>query len=591
MNIENIIIFINDEDKTEEVVDCYQIKEDKIEIKLNNGESKIYSNSQVKWSTKYAYIKLEDVVIYENGIEISNILKVITFDEFEKIRIIFKNGSNKLYSKGQLYIKDNGLDEPVVENNFMYLREISKQLDLYNGYDGVGKIFEDISVINPNSALVNYLNPKSIETGEDFDFEIYPFGFNLNQNEAVKKALNSKINIIQSSSITEKTEVILNVAATAVLEGKNVVIVTKDNFSALKYLEILKKSDIDFIVNDLKENETSDFQNNCEQWLRNSDSKFMNENIPKIKADLVSIQNELVKNLENQARVEILEMHKSYLLSENSSLEKSFGKKEVKIPAFPLSFSPEKLLDFREEYSSIIKKQGQISFLQKIIFIFKYSILDFGFYNIKLEILERALNEVYNNLKIDETDEEIKLLKSNLDKSKLNSEMEKIKEKSMEALKCGLYEAFKNNEAMNTLNEEGEKGTLKEKRNHPILTSAVEFFINSTDNNSIFDYVILDEASNMDIVTGALAFARGRNIIIIDDLNERQTELDKALVDELMVIFDKHQVNSGYKYLNNSLISSLNQVFKQVPKTVLSKKYKGNEKNIGYNTKKLNSQK
>jgi len=590
LNIEKGIILINDEDKTAEVVDCYQIEGNKIEVKLKNGESSIYDKKQVKWSTKYVPIELNNVVIYENEVQISNILRAVTFDELEKIRIIFKNGSNKLYSKDQLDIKDNGLKEPVVENNFMYLREISKQLDLYNGYEGVGKIFEDISVINPNSALVNYLNPKSIEIEEDFDFEIYPFGVSLNQREAVKKALNSKINIIDSQSITERTEVILNIAATAVLEGKNVVIVTKDNFSTLKYLEILKKSDIDFILNQLKENETGDYQNNYEQWIRNSDSKFMNENLSNLKADLISIQNELVEKLEDQNGIEILEMQKSYLFSENASLEKVNGKEKVKMPASVLNFNPDKILAFMEEYKSIIKKQGHISFLQKIIFIFKYGVLDFDFYNIKLEILEKTLNEVYNDLKIDEIDEKIKSLRDNLDKNKINSEIEKFKEKSMEVLKCGLYKYFKNSEAANTSQEEGENGSLKKKINYPIVTSAIDFFINSVDNN-IFDYVILDEASNMDIVTGALAFARGRNITIVDDLIERQTEFDKALVDELMGIFDKHQVNAGYKYLDNSLISSLNQLFEQVPKTVLSKKCSGNEKNVDYYTKKFNSKK
>lgn len=575
MNIENSIVFINDEDKTDEVVDCYQIDDDKIEVKLINGESNIYDNSEVKWSTKYAPIELKNVVIYENGVQMSNVLNAIVFDEFDAIRIIFKNGSVKLYSRDQLEIRDNGLDEPVVENNFMYFREISKQLDLYNDYDGVSEIFEKISVINPNSALVSYLNPKSIEMRDDFDFAIYPFGFNLNQKEAVKKALSSKINIIESSSITDRTEVILNIAATAVLGGENVAIVTKDNFSALKYLEILKKSDVDFTVNHLKENETNSFQNNCEQWLRNSGNRFEGENLSEKKVSLVSIQNELVEKLGNQVEIESLEIQKSYLLAENVSLKKAIGTEEVKIPDSILNFSPEKILDFKQEYSSIIKKQGHISFFRKIMFIFKYSILDFGFYNIKLEILENALGEVYNDLKIDEIDEKIKLLQSNLDKSKIHSEIEKIKEKSMEVLKCGLYEHFKNSEEMNFSEEEGNNETLKKKINYPIVTSAIDFFINSIDNECIFDYVILDEASDMDIVTGALAFGRGKNIIIIDDLREMETKLDDAIVDGLMEIFGKHQVMQGYKYLGNSLISSLNQLFAEVPKNVLSKKHKG----------------
>lgn len=560
MNIENSIIFINDEDKTEEVVDCYKIEDDKIEVKLNNGESNIYDNSQVNWSTKYTPIELKNVVIYENGVQISNILKAIIFNEFDKIRIIFKNGSSKLYSIDQLDIKENGLDEPVVENNFSYFREISKQLDLYNDYNGVSEIFENISVINPNSALVNYLNPKSIAIGEDFDFAIYPFGFNLSQKEAVEKALNSKINIIESSSITSRTEFILNITATAILERKNVVIVTKDNFSALKYLEILKQSDIDFTVNHLKENETNSFQNNCEQWFRNSGSKYESENLSEKKADLVSIQNWLVENLKNQAEIESLEIQKSNLLTENASIEKAIGSKEVKIPASVLNFNPEKLLALKEEYSMIIKKQGRISFFRKIMFIFKYNILDFGFYNIKFEILEKALNEVYNDLKIDEIDKKIKLIKNNLDKSKIDSEIKKIKEKSMEILKCGIYECLKNSEEMNTSKEEGESEPLKKKRNYPIVTSAIDFFINSIDNNYIFDYVILDEASDMDIVTGVLAFARGKNIIVIDDLNELQTRLDETIANGLVEIFDRHQVNPGYKYIDNSLISSLNQL-------------------------------
>lgn len=572
MNIENIIIFINDEDKTEEVAECYQTEDDNIEVKLNNGESNIYDNSQVKWSARYAPIELINVVIYENEVQISNILKAIIFDEFDKIRIIFKDGSNKLYSRDQLVIKDNGLDDPVVENNFRYFRDISKQLDLYNDNDGVSEIFEKISVINPNSALVNYLNPKSIKIGDNFDFAIYPFGFNLSQKEAVEKALNSKINIIKSSSITSRTEAILNIATTAVLEGENVAIVTKDNFSSLKYLEIFKQSDIDFTVNNLKDNEPNSFQNNCEQWIRNSDSRFENENLSEKKAALVNSQNGLVEKLKSQGKIESLEIQKSYLLTENANLEKAIESNEVKIPDSVLNFSSEKLLALKEEYSSIIKKQGHISFFRKIMFIFKYNILDFSFYNIKPELLEKTLNEVYNDLKIDEIDEEIKLLQSNLDKSKIDSEIEKIKEKSMEILKCGLYKCFKNSEEMNISNEEGESEPFKKKRSYPIVTSAIDFFINSIDNECIFDYVILDEASDMDIITGSLAFARGKNIIIIDDLNERQTQLDDAISNELVGIFDRHQVNPGYKYLGNSLISSLKQLFDQVPKTVLSKK-------------------
>ncbi|WP_160690389.1 hypothetical protein [Clostridium sp. C2-6-12] len=580
MNIENCMIFINDEDKTEEVVDCWQTEdeEDKIQVKLSNGESIIYDKSQVKWSTKCEPIELRNVVIYENKEEMTNLLRAIIFEEFDKIRVVFKDGSNKLYSRDKLVIIDNGLEEPVVENNFTYFKEISRQLDLYKGYDDKSKAFENISILNPNSALVNYLNPKSIEVGEDLDFAIYPFGFNLNQKEAVEKALNSKINIIESSSIADRAEVILNIAATAVLYGKNVVIVVKDNFSALKYLELLKKSDIDFIVNYLEEDETNNLRNYCEQWLRNNSYKYENEKLAMKKSDLLSLENWLVKKLEDQNKIESLEIQKSNLISENIELKEAVESNEVKIPPNVLNFSTEKLLAFKEEYSSIIEKHGHINFFRKIMFIFKYNIVDFSFYNIKPEILEKVLSEAYNNLKIDEIDIEIKSLQNNLDKNKTNMEIEEFKEKSIEVLKSAIYEYLKNSKEINMAEIEGEEETLNKKINYPILTSEREFFINTINNNCIFDYVILDEASDMDIVSGALAFARGKNIIIIDDLNEIETKLDDIIAEGLNEIFDKNGVNPAYKYTDNSLISSLNQLFGKVPKTVFFKKYKLNNR-------------
>ncbi|WP_238916879.1 hypothetical protein [Clostridium sp. YIM B02555] len=571
MNIENSIILINDEDKTEEIVDCYQSEEDKLEVRFKNGESNTYNKDQIKLSTEGKLIELKNVVIYENEVKITNILMAIIFEEFNIVKIIFKNGENKLFEREQLNISDNGFDEAVVENNFMYFREVAKKLDLYNVYNnGVSEAFERISMINPNSALVDYLNPKEIETIEDFDFAIYPYGFNLRQQEAVEKAVTNKISIIESASIEERTEAILNITATVVLEGKNVIIVTKDNFSTLKYLEILKKSDIDFTVNHLKE-EGNNFINVCEQWLRNSGSMFGNQNIADKKEECLNIQNELVEKLENIAKIESLEKEQTYLLAENAKVEKELQSKEVNIHPAILKFNQEKLLAFKEEYISIIKKQGHIGFFTKIMFIFKYSIWDFSFYDIDPELLEKAMEEVYNDRKVDEINEEIKALKNDLDKNKIGSEIEKIQEKSMEVLKCGLYENFKFIEGINTSQEE-ENEPIKKKVNYPILTSARDFFINSIYDNCIFDFVILDEAADMDIVTGVLALARGRNIIVVDDLNEIKTKLDEGLADELKTVFDMNEVNSGYKYMDNSLISSLNQVFKQVPKTELSRK-------------------
>lgn len=48
-------------------------------------------------------------------------------------------------------------------------------------------------------------------------------------------------------------------------------------------------------MNHLKEDEINDFQNGCKEWLRKSQDKYMLENLSMLKADLVNIQDGLVK--------------------------------------------------------------------------------------------------------------------------------------------------------------------------------------------------------------------------------------------------------------------------------------------------------
>lgn len=64
---------------------------------------------------------------------------------------------------------------------------------------------------------------------EEKEFTIFPFGFNISQKQAVDKALENNLSIIEGPPGTGKTQTILNIIANAVIRGESVAVVSSNN--------------------------------------------------------------------------------------------------------------------------------------------------------------------------------------------------------------------------------------------------------------------------------------------------------------------------------------------------------------------------
>ncbi|NSA90242.1 hypothetical protein [Clostridium beijerinckii] len=90
MNIEKNLILIKNKDKTEKVTYCSKIKNGKRDVTFENNDTYTYNSCNVLWSTKCTEIDPKTVIIYEKGIPISSIIKIIKFEDLGYIRIIKK---------------------------------------------------------------------------------------------------------------------------------------------------------------------------------------------------------------------------------------------------------------------------------------------------------------------------------------------------------------------------------------------------------------------------------------------------------------------------------------------------------------------
>ena len=97
-----------------------------------------------------------------------------------------------------------------------------------------------------------------------------------------------------------------------------------------------------------------------------------------------------------------------------------------------------------------------------------------------------------------------------------------------------------------------------------------------------YDYIIMDEASQVSIDTGALALTCATNAVIVGDtlqLPNVVTNEDRAKLDAIM---KQYHISKGYDCANNSFLQSVLSVVESVPETLLREHYRCHPRIINF---------
>ena len=116
---------------------------------------------------------------------------------------------------------------------------------------------------------------------------------------------------------------------------------------------------------------------------------------------------------------------------------------------------------------------------------------------------------------------------------------------------------------------------------YPVVLSTTFSSRNSLNSNVIYDYLIMDEASQVDIATGALAISCARNIVIVGDTKQLPNIVTEDIKAKAKAIFDKFNVNEGYQY-TKSFLQSILDVIPNVTQTLLREHYRCHPKIINF---------
>lgn len=362
-----------------------------------------------------------------------------------------------------------------------------------------------------DTALHAYCSGQNGRHAQTGDF-IFPFGINESQLQAVERAFTSQISLIEGPPGTGKTQTILNIVANILLRGKNVAVVSNNNSAVANVCEKLGKSGLDYLVAELgsKENREAFFANPRPRPLAILEASPSMERIQVVLQQLKQYLQ--VRNTVAQLQIEIheLEVERGYLRQwqQDNGVQAPVALDKYKL-------SPQKAADLMAYLTHLAGDRVRIK--DRIELLFNFRILRIRpfdnwekrkstFYGLQLHYYDKALQERKTALATHQ--ETLRL-------GNYQALLDELTSASMKYLKQHLHQHVPDPEPFDAK-------TYKRKfdefvKRYPIISSSTHSIINSLQGGAMLDYVIIDEASQQDIVPGILALGCAKNLIIVGD--------------------------------------------------------------------------
>lgn len=155
-----------------------------------------------------------------------------------------------------------------------------------------------------------------------------------------------------------------------------------------------------------------------------------------------------------------------------------------------------------------------------------------------------------------------------------NDKMKEFTEVSMQLFKNALYKRYKGKERPEYTDGDLYFKSTEFITDYPVIMSTTYSLRKSLAKNVVYDYVIVDEASQVDLATGVLALSCAKHAVIVGDLKQLPNVVDSKTAEQTDFIFAGYKIPEAYRYSSHSLLSSITEVFPDIPKTLLREHYR-----------------
>lgn len=588
MDTRKQILIVNGKDKSDSV-SSFQFANGKCDIVYTNSPRVYsYNSNNVKLLKLQKAIDPGRVILSVKSSVIFDVDQLLDFGEFYRI---IRNGKKDLsYPKYDVKIEHNCLADNHGQSLFDYFRQTANAISLVTeeGVNILSRQYEKVKAVSEDTVLAHYFNPLLPSRPRTKpELLIYPFGLNQSQKTAVENAFSSRISIIQGPPGTGKTQTILNIIANAVMNKKTIAVVSNNNSATSNVTEKLEKKGVSFISAFLGSlaNKRRFIDTQSSEHPNMSDWELSNDEKLKLRKDTQHLIDELTDMFNAKNRIATITQELLDLKPEQHYFNEYITVSGYRNDGMPslTHLTSQKLLSFWQECERLAESGTRLNLLQKLIAWFKYSHVSRVLFEITLEAVIPYLQQQYYITKTKELLSEKSELEKRLKNYHFEDKMDELAKTSMRLLHAELAHRYKWHEARKLFESKDFRSNSEAfNTEYPLILSTTYSIKGTLSIEHIYDYLVIDEASQVDVATGVLAFSCARNVIIVGDQKQLPNVLtndDKKIADE---IWNRFALNEAYQFSRHSLLSSAVAVWHNAPTVLLREHYRCHPKIAGF---------
>ena len=571
---------------------------------VGNPKEYAYRADKVLWLRNPETLNPTDYRLVHNERRLTNIGAIFRFRDDTQTywHIRFENGMERSYEGSDLQITSSCLSDPASNNVFRYLQQVAAANAL-SGDDGTALLarqYDKVRFVSDETTLATYLNPDLFKTQTHAKQRlIYPFGSNASQLKAVQRAFEHSISVIQGPPGTGKTQTILNIIANILVAGKTVLVVSNNNSATDNVLEKLIKYEFGFLAAPLGNSD------NKQRFIENQERE---KQYPKTLAswhaaevnrpeflERIDRQIELLNNLfAKQERLAIARQELQALETEQQHFEREIGNSDYRITLRKTSSIPLltqlwfDLQQFAEDATIHSGFLGNIrqKFRGVAIRLRSHRLLK----GLSRDFFRRDLSAIVSDLqaelyhaRLKALRAEIAALEAYIASQNAVEQTNRLSERSMQYLKNELHRKYGTDHPKPIFRSDDLYFHAQEVLNeYPIVLSTTFSARSSLSPKTIYDYVIMDEASQVSVETGALALSVARNAVIVGDSMQLPNVVTPEALLKLDEISRQFVISQSYDCARNSFLETVCRTIPDIPQTLLKEHYRCHPKIIDF---------
>ena len=512
-------------------------------------------------------------------------------------RLEYSSGFVSEYAEHELSIRDNALRKREVRRIFDYLKAVAAQgvLKTEGKAISLADKYEKIVFLPTDTALAAYLSATNNRGGKVPVPLLFPFHSNESQMVAVANAFSAQISVIQGPPGTGKTQTILNIVANIIAQNKTVLIVSNNNSAIDNVEEKFRKEGLDFVIAKLGRSENrNDFIESGQRQLPamsgwgEADSRSMMRNLGDVNERMRVIFESRNRLAEARQELKALDIEGEHYVREKGVSRDSLDRYRAVSSGrlLELMVNEDMVDEIRGDVDSLAIARAIRGLMPRLrSYIGEKRLVGIG--GSVPASFRRDIRALFYVSRARELRDEIGRLEKLLQGEDADALMSSQGELSMRLLHNALLKKY-----MPTVRER-ETFVVDDLYHrsdvvvdeYPVVLSTT-FSAATTLGGVTFDFVIVDEASQVSVEAGALALSRGRRAVIVGDLMQLPNIVSGEARAGIEKVNAAAHVPEAYDCLENSFLASVTKVFGDCPSTLLREHYRCDPMIIGFcNTK------